>query len=52
MDIDTTADVRYIDRKTGRVGFHFVLPPEQERKLSQYILKRQMEILKEIRLDV
>ena len=52
VDIDTTADVRYIDRETGRVGFHFVLPPEQERKLSRYILKRQMEILKEIRLDV
>ena len=51
VDIDTTADVRYIDEKNRRVGFHFVLPPEQERKLSQYILKRQMEILKEIRLD-
>jgi len=51
VDIDTTADVRYIDRENRRVGFHFVLPPEKERKLSQYILKRQMEILKEIRLD-
>ena len=51
IDIDTTADVRYVDDKSHRVGFHFTLPPERERELSRYILRRQLEILKELKLE-
>ena len=51
IDIDTSADVRYIDEKSHRVGFHFSLPPERERELSRYILRRQLEILKELKLE-
>jgi hypothetical protein len=47
--IQTTAEVRNIDPSINKVGFYFDLPYEIEKQLSQYILRRQLEILKEVK---
>ena len=50
LNIETPAIVRRVENDGGIIGIEFKLPYSEEKKLLEYILHRQQDILNEIKL--